>query len=100
MLKLALFARLVAKPGKENDLARFLEDGLALAHQEKETPLWFALRFSKDTFGIFDAFYDERGRQAHLNGKIAQALMARAEELLASPPSIEPIELLGGKTEL
>jgi quinol monooxygenase YgiN len=97
MVKYALFARLEAKPGKEDEVAKFLEAGLGLAQQESFTPVWFALRLGPTTFGIFDAFTDEAGRQAHLNGAIAQALMARASELLAQPPSIEPIEILGAK---
>lgn len=97
MIKLALFARLEAKPGKEAAVADFLETGLALARQEATTPIWFALRLSPTTFGVFDAFHDEPGRQAHLSGPIAQALMAKAPELSASPPSIEPIEVLGLK---
>ncbi len=97
MLKHALFARLEAKPGKESEVAAFLDAALGLARQEQTTPLWFALRLSPSTFGVFDAFYDESGRQAHLQGPIAQALMARAGELLAQPPSIEPIDILGSK---
>ena len=97
MIKLALFTRLEAKPGKEAAVADLLETGLALARQEATTPIWFALRLSPTTFGVFDAFHDEAGRQAHLSGPIAQALMAKAPELFASPPSIEPIEVLGLK---
>lgn len=97
MLRVALFARLEAKPGKENDLAAFLEQGLALANQEPTTPVWFAVRFSPRTFAIFDAFADEAGRQAHLNGPIAHALMAKAGELLAAPPSIERLDVIGAK---
>jgi quinol monooxygenase YgiN len=97
MLKLALLARLEAKPGKEKDVANFLEKGLELANQETTTPLWFALRLGPTTFGIFDAFKDESGRQNHLNGPIAKALMAHASELLAAPPSIEQVEVLGAK---
>jgi quinol monooxygenase YgiN len=97
MIKLALFARLEAKPGKEAEVQKFLETGLALAQQENTTPIWFALRLSPTTFGVFDAFHDEAGRQAHLNGPIAKALMAHAPDLLAQPPSIEPIEVLGLK---
>ncbi len=97
MLSLALFARLEAKPGKEKEVASFLETGLALANQEASTPLWFALQFSPTSFGVFDAFANEAGRQAHLQGPIAQALMAKAADLLASPPSIEPITVLGLK---
>jgi quinol monooxygenase YgiN len=97
MLKLALFVRLEAKPGKEQDLAAFLQQGLQLANQETTTPLWFALRIGASTFGIFDAFRDDAGRQAHLNGPIAKALMAKAPELLATPPVIEQVEVLGAK---
>ena len=97
MLNCALFARLEAKPGKENDVAKFLETGLQLAKQESTTPVWFALRLGPTTFGVFDAFSDEAGRQAHLNGPIAQALMAQASELLSQPPSIESIDVLGMK---
>lgn len=97
MLKLALFARLEAKPGKENEVAKFLEKGLELANQESTTPLWFALRLGPKTFGVFDAFRDEQGRQNHLNGPIAKALMANAPDLLAAAPAIEPIEVLGAK---
>lgn len=97
MLKHALFVRLEAKPGKEKDVAAFLEQGLQLANQEVTTPLWFALRLSQSTFAIFDAFRDDAGRQAHLNGPIAQALMANAPQLLATPPVIERLDVLGEK---
>ena len=97
MLKLALFVRLEAKPGKENEVAQFLSAALTMARNEPETPIWFALRLSPSVFGIFDAFEDEAGRQAHLSGPIAQALMAKAPELFAKPPAIEPIEVLGLK---
>jgi quinol monooxygenase YgiN len=97
MLTVALFARLEAKPGKENEVAKFLQAGLSLADQEVTTPIWFALRLGPTTFGVFDAFADERGRQAHLSGPIAKALMAQAPELFSKPPVIEPIEVLGAK---
>jgi quinol monooxygenase YgiN len=97
MLKLALFARLEAKPGKEAEVAAFLKQGLELANQEATTPLWFALRVGPSTFAVFDSFADESGRQAHLNGPIAQALMANAPALLATPPVIQPLEVLGAK---
>lgn len=96
-MKVALFVRLEAKAGKEADLAKFLEVGLAMANQEATTPLWFALRLGPSTFAIFDAFSDESGRQAHLTGPIAQALMANAPELLAQAPSIEKLDVLGAK---
>jgi len=97
MLTLSLFARLEAKPGKEEDVAAFLSQGLQLANQEATTPLWFALRLGRSTFAIFDAFRDEAGRQNHLNGPIAAALMANAQNLLAAPPVIEKMEVLGAK---
>lgn len=97
MLKHALFVRLDAKPGKENELAAFLNQGLQLANQEATTPLWFALRLGPATFAIFDAFRDEAGRQAHLNGPIAKALMAQAPNLLANTPVIERLDVLGAK---
>jgi quinol monooxygenase YgiN len=98
-IKLALFARLEAKPGKEAEVAQFLHAGLAMARDETTTPIWFALRLSPTTFGVFDAFHDEAGRQAHLSGPIAKALMAKAPELFSQPPSIEPIEVLGLKND-
>ena len=97
MLSLGLFVRLEAKPGKEKDVAAFLMQGLQMANQEATTPLWFALRLGPSTFGVFDAFADESGRQAHLDGPIAKALMANAPNLLAVPPSIERTEILGAK---
>lgn len=99
MITLALFARLEARPGKEAAVAEFLQAGLAMANNESTTPIWFALQLGPSTFGIFDAFTDEAGRQAHLNGPIAQALMAQAADLLASPPSIEPVTVLGMKNQ-
>ena len=97
MVTRSLFVRLEAKPGKEDEVAAFLKQGLELANQEAATPVWFALRLAPRTFGIFDAFRDEAGRQGHLNGPIAKALMAKAPELLASAPVIEPIAVLGAK---
>ena len=96
-MKHALFVRLEAKPGKEKAVAEFLEQGLALARQESTTLLWFALRLGPTKFAIFDAFADEAGRQRHLAGPIAQALMAQAPALFAAPPAIEPLDVLGAK---
>ena len=97
MLKFSLLVRLEAKPGKEKEVEAFLKQGLELANQETRTPVWFALRLGPSTFGVFDAFRDEQGRQNHLNGPIAQALMAQAPNLLSSPPVIEEVEVLGAK---
>lgn len=97
MEKLALLARLEAKPGKENEVAQLLASALDLANAEPATIRWYALQLSPTTFGIFDTFAQEEGRQAHLSGPIAQALMQKADELLAVPPVIEPVSLLAVK---
>ncbi len=97
MVRIGLLVRLTAKPGKESEVESFLTSALPLANQETTTPVWFALRLGPATFGIFDAFAEESGRQAHLQGPIAAALMARASELLAEPPQIERVDLLAVK---
>lgn len=97
MVKVALFVRLEAKPGKEKDVEEFLHDGLPLVQSEPATTAWFGIRLGPSTFGIFDAFPDEAGRQAHLHGEVAAGLMSNAEELLASPPSIEKVDVLAAK---
>ena len=97
MVSVALWVRLEAKPGKEAAVEAFLKGGLALANQEPATTAWFALKIGPSTFGIFDAFPDDSGRSAHLNGPIAAALMANASELLSSPPSIEKVDVLAAK---
>jgi quinol monooxygenase YgiN len=97
MIKYALFARLEARPGKEDEVEAFLQAGLRMAQEEATTPIWFALRLSPNTFGVFDAFNDQQGVQNHLEGPIAKALMAKADELFAKPPSIERIDVLGLK---
>jgi quinol monooxygenase YgiN len=97
MIKLAFVARFEAKPGKEEEVAKFLEAALAMAKKEPTTINWYAIRFSHNTFGVFDTFNDEDGRQKHLNGPIGQALMAKTPELFTAPPSIEPVQVLGFK---
>jgi quinol monooxygenase YgiN len=97
MTKLALFVRLEAKPGQEAAVADFLAGALPLANAESGTTAWFALKFGPSTFGVFDAFEDEAGRSAHLNGPIAAALMANAATLLSEAPKIEHIDLLAAK---
>lgn len=97
MVKVALYVRLDAKPGKEMEVESFLKGGLAIVQEEPATTAWFAIRMGPSTFGIFDAFPDEAGRQAHLNGRVAAALMAKAGELLANPPKIEKIDVLAAK---
>jgi quinol monooxygenase YgiN len=97
MVKVGLFARLEAKPGKEQELAAFLRSGLPLAEAEPATVVWFGFQLGPSTFGIFDAFADEAGRTAHLSGPIAAALGQKAGELLAAPPVIERLDVLGAK---
>jgi quinol monooxygenase YgiN len=93
----ALWVKLDAKPGKEGDLDTFLRSALPLVQEEPATLAWFAIRLGPSTFGIFDAFPDDAGRQAHLSGKVAAALMTKAPELLATSPSIEKIDVLAAK---
>jgi quinol monooxygenase YgiN len=88
---------LEAKPGKEEDVARFLEGGRALVDEEPDTTAWFAVRLGDSQFAIFDVFPDESGRQAHLSGKVAQALMAQADELLSRPPDIQQVDVVAAK---
>ena len=97
MVKFGLFVRLEAKPGKEAEVEKFLRDALPLVEAEPATVAWFALRLGPSTFGICDVFPDEAGRQAHLSGKVAAALMAKAPELFAQPPVIEQLDVLAAK---
>lgn len=96
-VRTALLVRLEAKPGKEAAVAQFLEGGLQIVEQEPATVTWYAIKLGPATFGIFDTFPDDAGRQAHLQGRVAAALMDRAPELLASAPSIEKVEILAAK---
>ena len=97
MIKLAFLARFEAKPGKEEEVAKFLQVACDMAKQEPTTINWYAFRLSHNTFGVFDTFDDEAGRQKHLNGAIGQALIAKAPELFSSAPSIAPVDLVGSK---
>jgi quinol monooxygenase YgiN len=97
MSKVALYVPLEAKPGKEKEVAEFLKSALPLVNAEPGTVSWFAIQEGPSSFAIFDTFDDETGRSAHLNGKVAAALMAKAGELLAKPPSIHKIDILADK---
>jgi quinol monooxygenase YgiN len=97
MVKKALAVKLVAKPGMEADVEAFLNSGLALVNEEPLTVTWYAVKFNENTFGIFDTFDGDEGRDAHLNGKVAAALMAKAGELLAEPPQIDKVDILAAK---
>ena len=96
-VKLGLLVRLEAKPGKETEVENFLRAGLALVEGEPATTVWFALRLGEATFGIFDAFTNEAGRQAHLAGKVTEALFAKAPELFSQAPLVEKLEVLASK---
>jgi quinol monooxygenase YgiN len=97
MVKVALFVQLEAKPGKEKEVEDFLRGGLPIVEDEPATIAWFGIRLGPSTFGIFDAFPDEAGRQAHLSGRVAAALMEKAPELLAESPTIQKLDVLAAK---
>ncbi|MDD4955100.1 MAG: antibiotic biosynthesis monooxygenase [Candidatus Omnitrophica bacterium] len=97
MIKVGLFVRLEAKPGKEAELEKFLRDSLCVVQEEPETIVWFALRLGPSTFGIFDAFDNEAGRTAHLSGRVAISLMVKAADLLTHLPAIEKADILEAK---
>jgi quinol monooxygenase YgiN len=96
-VKYALYGELKAKPGKEADVEAFLKQGAEMAKEEHGTITWYALKEDNGTYGIFDTFVDEADRDAHLNGEIAKALMAKADELFSEPPAIHKIDILGEK---
>jgi quinol monooxygenase YgiN len=95
--RVALWVRLEAKPGKEQEVEKFLLGGLSIVQQESATTTWYALRLGPSTFGIFDTFPDESGRLAHLSGRVAAALKEKASELFSKPPSIEKIDVIAAK---
>ena len=97
MVTVGLLVTLEAKPGKESDLAAFLKSALPLVEEEPQTTAWFAVHLRSSRFAIFDAFPSEAGREAHLAGQVAAALIENAPELLASDPSIETVDVLADK---
>ncbi len=98
MVKKGLAVVLKAKAGKEAEVEAFLNSGQALVGEEPLTVTWYAIKFDASTFGIFDTFEGDEGRDAHLNGKVAAALMANASELLSEPPQIDKVDILAVKT--
>ena len=98
MNKFGLMATLQAKPGKETEVEKFLQSAGPLAAAETGTTTWFAFKISQNTFGIFDTFQDQAGRNAHLSGEIAKALFARAEELFATSPDVKQLDILAEKS--
>jgi len=97
MPRLAIWAQMEAKPGKEREVGEFLKSAQALAEKEEGTITWYAVRLSESAFGIFDTFADERGREAHLTGQIAQALFEKSHELFAKDPAVHKLDLLAAK---
>ncbi len=97
MKKLGLLATLKAKSGKEAEVEQFIKGAVELAQQENKTLTWYSFKIDANTFGIFDTFENEEGRDAHLNGEIAKALMANADRLLSEAPQIQKIEILSSK---
>ena len=97
MAKQALWVMLKAKPGKESEVESFLKQGASLANNESGTVTWYGVKMAPGTYGVFDTFNDEAGRDAHLNGEIAKALMAKAPELFSNEIKIERMEILAAK---
>jgi quinol monooxygenase YgiN len=97
MVKVGLIVRLEARAGKEDELSAFLRGALPLVEEEPQTVVWLGVQSGPSSFAIVDAFPDEEGRQAHLAGAVAAALMEKAGELLAGPPEVEPVDVLAAK---
>ena len=97
MVQVGILARMEAKPGKEDEVGAFLESALPLVQEEPDTVTWYAIRIGSSEFGIFDTFEEDAGRQAHLSGKVAAALMAKAPDLFVSTPDIQTVDILAAK---
>lgn len=99
MTKFALYVPIEAKPGKEQEVADFLRSAIPLVDAEPGTITWYAVQEGPSSFAIFDTFNDEDGRDAHLNGEVAAALMAKAEagDMFTKPPQIHKLSILGDK---
>ncbi|MEL7304735.1 MAG: antibiotic biosynthesis monooxygenase [Myxococcota bacterium] len=97
MLSHGIVVRIVAKDGKQEEVAEFLKAALSLAQAEDFTPVWFALRHDQRTFFVFDAFANAGDRQKHIDGEIANRLLANADALLAEPPAIQLVDVLAQK---
>ena len=97
MTQHALYVQLEAKPGKEQEVATFLSGARRMIDDEPDTMAWFAIKMGPRTFGIFDAFAHERGRDAHLAGKVATQMMSKASQLFAKQPEFQRVEVLADK---
>src|SRR3954468_7066446 len=98
MAKQAIWVMLKAKPGKEGEVEAFLKQGATMSQDEPETVTWYGVRIAPGVYGVFDTFNDEHGRDAHMNGEIAKALMAKAPELFENQLQIERLEILASKS--
>ncbi|MBW4038088.1 MAG: antibiotic biosynthesis monooxygenase [Acidobacteria bacterium] len=97
MAKQAIWVMLKAKPGKESEVEAFLKQGATMSNDEPQTVTWYGVKMGPGTYGVFDTFNDEAGRDAHMNGDIAKALMAKAPDLFANDLKIEKMEILASK---
>jgi quinol monooxygenase YgiN len=97
MTRHALYCQLEAKPGSEQEVVSFLTSACKMAENEPDTTAWFAIRMGPRTFGIFDAFNNERGREAHLAGAIAKELMAKAPQLFVNKPEVQRLDVIADK---
>ncbi|GAC1359587.1 MAG: hypothetical protein NVSMB3_07150 [Acidobacteriaceae bacterium] len=97
MAKFALYVPLKARPGKESEIEAFLKQGAEMAEKESGTASWFGLKEGNPHYAVFDTFDDAEGRDAHLSGEIAKAVMAKASELFSEPPQIHKIDVLATK---
>jgi len=97
MTQHALYVQLEAKPGKEQEVATFLSGARNMVTDEPETTAWFAIKMGPRMFGIFDAFANERGRDAHLQGRLAAQIRAKASDLFVKTPEIQRVEVLADK---
>jgi quinol monooxygenase YgiN len=97
MAKQAIWVMLKAKPGKEAEVEAFLKQGAVMSNDEPQTVTWYGVKIAPGMYGVFDTFEDEAGREAHMNGEIAKALMAKAPDLFSNELKIEKMEILGSK---
>ena len=97
MPKKAIWVMLKAKPGKEAEVEAFLAQGATMANDEPQTVTWYGVKMAPGLYGVFDTFDDEAGRDAHMNGDIAKALMAKASELFSNELKIEQMDILAAK---
>jgi quinol monooxygenase YgiN len=97
MAKKAIWVMLKAKPGKEADVEAFLKQGAAMSNDEQHTVTWYGVKMGPGMYGVFDTFDSEEGRDAHMNGEIAKALMANASELFSNELKIEKMDILADK---